>query len=177
MTVVQNERPTPVPPGPIVLVLAILTMLATLAALFFGTRLVLALTDDGLELAAARDTVVADARQAAVNLNTLNSADIDAGLDLWEQSSTGPMLEEYQRNRETYARFLREAKRDTEATVVDAAVSEIDVHTGTARVLIGIDVVLRPEGREPLISRQRMQIEMTRLPDGVWKASGIVPVR
>lgn len=158
-------------------VLAALTVLAALAALFFGARLALALTDDGLELAAARDAVLVDARQAAVNLNTLNATDVDAGLDLWEQSATGPLLEEYRRNRDTYARFVQEARRSTEAEVVDAAVSEVDVRAGKARVLVGIDVVLRPEGQEPLLSRQRLQLEMTRMPDGVWKASRIVPVR
>ncbi|MGD9531249.1 hypothetical protein [Pseudonocardia sp.] len=185
MTAVQNDRPAPAPDtragsagrGRVVLVLAVLTMLAALTALFFGARLVLALTDDGLELAAARDAVLVDARQAAVNLNTLDPADVDGGLDLWEQSATGPLLEEYRRNRDSYATFVREARRSTEASVVDAAVSEIDVRTGKARILVGVDVVLRPEGQEPLLSRQRLQMEMTRTPEGVWKASRIVPVR
>jgi Mce-associated membrane protein len=186
MTVVENDRPTPALPTPTtqarrpgrpMLVLAVLTMLAVLAALFFGVRLGLALTDDDLALAQARDAVLVDARQAAINLNTLNSADVQAGLDLWAQSTTGTVLEEFQRNRETYAKFVAEAKRSTEASVVDAAVAELDPRAGLARVLVGLDVIVRPEGQEPLLSRQRLQLEMTLTPDGVWKASRIAPVR
>lgn len=184
MTVLDDERPVPPSPAPggprdgkLVLVLAVLTMLAVLTALFFGVRLGLALTDDDLALAQARDTVLIDARQAAINLNTLNPADVAAGLDLWERTSTGTVLEEFQRNRETYARFVLEAKRSTEASVVDAAVAELDVRAGIARVLVGVDVVVRPENQEPVLSRQRLQLEMTRTPDGVWKVSKIAPVR
>lgn len=185
MTVLENERPaSPAPVGPrpahagrIVLVLAVVAMLAALTALFFGVRLGLALTDDDLALAQARDTVLVDARQAAINLNTLNPADAAAGLDLWEQTSTGTVLEEFRRNRETYAQFVAEVGRSTEATVVDAAVAELDIRSGIARVLVAVDVVVRPEGQEPLLSRQRLQLEMTRTDDGVWKVSRIAPVR
>lgn len=183
MTVLEIDRPEPAPsapvqrPGRLVLVLAILTMLAALAVLFFGARLTLALVDDDLALAGARDAVLADARQAAMNLNTLNPVDVQGGLDLWEQSSTGAVLEEFRRNRETYAAFVVEAKRSTEASVVDAAVAELDVRAGLARVLIGVDVIVRPEGQEPVLSRQRLQLEMARTPDGTWKVSRIAPVR
>ncbi|MGQ0576140.1 MAG: hypothetical protein ACT4RN_18345 [Pseudonocardia sp.] len=164
--------------GPtLVLVLAILAMLAALAALFFGVRFGLALTDDDLELAQVRDAVLVDARQAAINLNTLDSANVQGGLDLWEQTSTGTVLEEFARNRETYATFVAESKRSTEASVVDAAVAELDTRAGIARVLVGVDVVVRPDGQEPVLSRQRLQLEMTRVDGGVWKVSRIAPVR
>lgn len=179
MTVLESDRSQPVAagrPGKAVLVLAILTMLAGLAALFFGARLGLALTDDDLAIARARDAVLADASQAAINLNTLDAGNVQAGLDLWEQSSTGTVLEEMRRNRETYAKFVTEARRNTEASVVDAAVAELDERAGRARVLLGVDVVVRPDGQEPVLSRQRLQLEMTRMPDGVWKVSRIVPV-
>src|SRR5687767_8678795 len=63
--------------------LTALVALAAVAALFFGGRWALALTDDGLELAAQREAVLVDARQAAINLNTLDYRDVAAGLDLW----------------------------------------------------------------------------------------------
>lgn len=182
MTLVEERLPSPPERAAprsnrTVLVLAMLAMLAALAMLFFGVRFGLALTDDDLEFAAARDAVLVDARQSAINLNTLNSADVEAGLNLWEQTSTGTVLEEFQRNRETYAKFVAEAKRSTEASVVDAAVAEMDIRAGIARVLVGVDVVVRPEGQEPVLSRQRLQLEMTRTIDGVWKVSKVAPVR
>jgi Mce-associated membrane protein len=157
-------------------VLAVFVALAAVAATFFGVRWGLAYTDDGLELAETRETVLADARQAAINLNTLDYRDVEAGLDLWEQSSTGPVLEEFRTNREQYAQVVAEAKRTTEATVTDAAVAELDVRAGIARVLVGVDVLVRPEGQEPTVTRQRLQLEMTRTEQG-WKASKLAPVR
>jgi Mce-associated membrane protein len=180
MTVTDDRPPKPAAAtsdtSTVVRVLALLTALAALAALFFGVRWGLAATDDGLELAETRDVVLADARQAAINLNTLDHRDVEGGLDLWEQSSTGTVLEEFRTNREQYAQFVAESGRVTEATVTDAAVAELDTRAGTARVLIGVDVQVTPEGQEPVLTRQRLQLEMTRTDQG-WKVSQLAPVR
>lgn len=157
-------------------VLAVLTVLAALAAVFFGTRWVLALNSGDLELAAARDAVLIDAQQAAINLNTLDGSKVDAGLDLWEQTSTGPLLDEFKAHRTDYAKLVSDSKRVTQATVLDAAVAQLDVRTGTARVIVGVDVKVTPEGQQPIVTRQRLQLEMTRTPSG-WKPSRLSPVR
>jgi Mce-associated membrane protein len=156
--------------------LAALVALAALAALFFGGRWVLAGTDDGLELAAQREAVLVDARQAAINLNSLDNRNVAAGLDLWEQTSTGTLLDEFRANRAEYEQVVTQARRVTVATVRDAAVAELDIRAGTARVLVAIDVEVRPEGQDPVITRQRLQLEMTRTDQG-WKASRVAPVR
>jgi Mce-associated membrane protein len=176
---VLTERPDPAAPGGptrVTRLLAVLVALAALAALFFGVRWGLALGDDSLALAETREVVLADARQAAINLNTLDHDAVDAGLDLWEQSSTGTVLEEFRTNREQYAKFVGESRRTTEATVTDAAVAELDIRSGIARVLVGVDVQVRPEGEEPVLTRQRLQLEMT-LTDEGWKVSKLAPVR
>jgi Mce-associated membrane protein len=184
MTVLDDPPATPSPPaGPRaarlvtpVRALALLVALSALAATFFGVRWALALGDDGLELARERDVVLVDAQQAALNLNSLDFAHVDAGLDLWEQSSTGPLLDEFRANRAEYAKVVTDSKRVTTATVTDAAVAEVDVRAGTARVLVGVDVQVRPEGQDPVGTRQRLQLEMTRT-DAGWKASRLAPVR
>jgi Mce-associated membrane protein len=156
--------------------LAVLVALAALAALFFGGRWVLATGDDGLELAAQREAALMDARQAAINLNSLDHRNVAAGLDLWEQTSTGTLLEEFRANRAEYEQVVTQARRVTVATVQDAAVAELDVRAGTARVLVAIDVEVSPEGQAPVVTRQRLQLEMTRTDEG-WKASRVAPVR
>ncbi|WP_219412785.1 hypothetical protein [Pseudonocardia nigra] len=174
-----TERPTDDrrrgTPGP-VRVLAVLVALAAVAAVVLGVRWGLVLADDGRELAEAREVVLIDARQAAINLNTLDHRNVEAGLDLWEQSSTGAVLEEFRANREQYAQFVAESRRTTEATVTDAAVAELDVRAGIARVLVGLDVLVRPEGEEPVVTRQRLELEMTRTDQG-WKVGALTPVR
>jgi Mce-associated membrane protein len=156
--------------------LVALVALAAVAAVFFGARFVLSLNDEGLEVAQEREAVLVDARQAAINLNSLDFHDVDAGLDLWEQTSTGPLLDEFRANRAEYQQVVTEARRVTVATVQDAAVAELDVRAGIARVLVGLDVEVRPEGQDPVVTRQRLQLEMTRTDDG-WKASRVAPVR
>ncbi len=50
------------------------------------------------------------------------------------------------------------------------------MRAGVARVLVGVDVQVRPEGQEPVLTRQRLQLEMTRTDQG-WKVSKLAPVR
>jgi Mce-associated membrane protein len=156
--------------------LAVLVALAAVAALFLGGRWVLTLGDDGLELAGQREAVLVDARQAAINLNTLDYRNVAPGLDLWEQTSTGTLLDEFRANRAEYEQVVTQSRRATVATVPDAAVAELDVRAGTARVLVAVDVEVRPEGQDPVVTRQRLELEMTRTDQG-WKASRVAPVR
>jgi Mce-associated membrane protein len=153
-----------------------LVALAAVVTLFFGVRLVLAVGDEDLEFAAQREAVLIDARQAAINLNSLDHRDVEAGLDLWEQTSTGTLQDEFRANRAEYEQVVAQAKRVTTATVQDAAVSQLDMRTGTAQVIVAIDVEIRPEGQGPVVNRQRLQLEMTRTDHG-WKASRVAPVR
>lgn len=177
----QQKDPSPAPPRrslettPI-RVFAALVAIAAIAALFFGGRWVLALGDDGLELAAQREAVLVDARQAAISLNTLDYRNVAPGLDLWEQTSTGTLLDEFRANRAEYEQVVTQAKRVTVATVPDAAVAELDVRAGTARVLLAVDVRVSPEGQAAVSTRQRLELEMTRTDQG-WKASRVAPVR
>jgi Mce-associated membrane protein len=180
VTVLDDPPATPPPPAARLVTpvraLALLVAVAALAAAFFGVRWALALGDDGLELARERDVVLIDAQQAAINLNSLDFTHVDAGLDLWEQTSTGPLLDEFRANRAEYNKVVTDSKRVTTATVADAAVAELDVRAGTARVLVGVDVKVVPQGQDPVVTRQRLQLEMTRT-DAGWKASRLAPVR
>lgn len=177
----ETQEKDPPPPGrrfeiTPVRAVAALVALAAVAALFFGGRWVLDLNDEGLALAADREAVLVDARQAAINLNTLDYRNVAPGLDLWEQTSTGTLLDEFRANRAEYEQVVTQAKRTTVATVPDAAVAELDVRAGTARVLLAVDVEVHPEGQDPVVTRQRLELEMTRTDQG-WKASRVAPVR
>jgi Mce-associated membrane protein len=157
-------------------ILLVVTALAAVAALVSGVLWLLALNSDSLALSRDRDAALVDARQAAINLNTLDYKNVDAGLALWEQSSTGDVLAEFQKNKAEYAKAVTEAKRSTVATVPDAAVAELDDRAGSARVLVAVDVTVTPEGQAPVVSRQRLQLQMARTPQG-WKVSNLSPVR
>lgn len=156
--------------------LAALVVVAAVAAATFGALWVASLNSTDLEFATTRDAALLDAQQAAINLNTLDASKVDAGLDLWEQSSTGATLDEFKRNRVDYAKVVADSKRVTVAKVTDAAVLKLDVRGGTAQVMVGLDVEVRPEGQGPVVTRQRLELEMART-DAGWKVSRLSPVR
>lgn len=158
-----------------VLIMAVLAVLSSGAAVFFGISWYRAAHGESVELATTRDNVLQLAQQAAVNLNTLDHRRVEEGLDLWEQSSTGKVLEEFRTNRETYAKTIRDAKTVTEAKVLDGAVAELDMRAGTARVLVAVDVLVKPEQGEPSVNQQRLQLQMDRTEQG-WKVSAIGPI-
>ncbi len=156
-------------------VVAVLAVLACGTAGWFGVSWVRAAHSESIDLVIERDTVLREARQAAVTLTTLDPVRVEESLGLWKRSVTGSLAEEFGSNREDYARMISERRSRSESKVVDAAVAELDSRQGTARVLVGLDVTVIPEQGEPAVSQQRLQLQMTRT-DAGWKASGINPV-
>ncbi len=155
--------------------IAVPAALAVGAAGWFGVSWYRAAHDELLSGGIARDTVLQDAQQATTNLNTLDYRRVQDGLALWEQSATGSLLEEMRANRVTYAQAITEAKTTTTARTLDGAVAELDERSGTARVLVGVDVTSVREGGEPSCVRRRMELEMRRA-DTVWKVDKLAPV-
>lgn len=156
-------------------VAAVLAVLATGTAGWFGISWFRAAHDESLDLAATRDLVLREAQQIAVNLNTLDYENVQPGLDRWISSSTGQLEKEFRSNRRSYADAITQARTKTEARVLDAAVAELDPRAGTARVLLIVDVTATKDKGEPVVNRQRLQMDMSRTEQG-WKASGITPV-
>lgn len=163
------------PDGRLVRILPPAAVVSALLALALGAMWLFALNSDAVQVSQARDEALRDARQAVINLNTLDHRDAQRGLDLWIQSSTGSVRDEFVQNRDAYAQLVTEQKRGTTAQVTDAAVSEVDPRAGTARVLVGVDVTVTPEGREPTVTRQRIEVGMMRGDDG-WKVDALEPL-
>jgi len=157
------------------MVVAVLALVAWVTAGWFGVSWYRVAHDESITVAMVRDTVLQDAQQAAINVNTLDYRQVQGGFELWEQSATGTALEEFRKNRDAYVRTVTESKTTSTARVGDAAVAELNERAGTARVLVGVDVTYTPEQREPSCVRQRLQLEMKRTPDG-WKIEKIAPI-
>lgn len=155
-------------------VVAVLAVLACGVAGWYGVSWYRAAHSESIALGTERETVLREARQAAINLTTLDAGEVQEGLDRWEEVSAGTLLEEFTSNRETYARTITEAESRSESKVVDAAVVELNPQQGTARVLVGLDVTVTPREGEPTLARQRLLLQMTRT-DAGWKASAISP--
>lgn len=157
------------------IVVAAFALVAGVIAGWFGLSWFLAAQDEDIALGMVRDAALQDAQQAAINLNTLDHRRVQGGFELWEQSATGTALEEFRANRDTYLQTVTEAKTSSTARVRDAAVADLNDRSGTARVLVGVDVTYTPEQREASCVRQRLQLHMKRTPDG-WKVEQLAPI-
>ncbi|MGH8573283.1 MAG: hypothetical protein ACREX8_12010, partial [Gammaproteobacteria bacterium] len=142
------------------IVVAAFALVAGVIAGWFGLSWFLAAQDEDIALGMVRDAALQDAQQAAINLNTLDHRRVQGGFELWEQSATGTALEEFRANRDTYLQTVTEAKTSSTARVRDAAVADLNDRSGTARVLVGVDVTYTPEQREASCVRQRLQLHM-----------------
>jgi Mce-associated membrane protein len=158
---------------------AVLAALAVVAAGWYGLAWYTAVNGTQHRTAALREEVVRDARQVALNLESIDYQSLDADLARWEASVTGPLLEEFRSSRERYAQQVRDTQAKAEATIVDVAVTELNPSAGTAEVLVFVNLVTsqHSEGNETgrAEKRQRIKLELTRT-DGGWKASQAGPV-
>jgi Mce-associated membrane protein len=185
-----RDEPAPAaPPGdgdrggrfmPVVTIaLAVLAVASVVTAGAYGIAWFRAANDPAQEAAMVREEVLRDARQVILNLEAIDYETLDADLARWESSVTGPLLEDFRAGRDRYAEQVRAGQAKAEATIVDAAVLELNPTAGTAEVLIFVNLVTteHKDGKETgrAEKRQRLKLEMTRTDDG-WKASQAGPV-
>jgi len=153
---------------------AVLAALSVVAAGWYGLSWFRAATGAEQSAATMREEVLRDARQVILNLEAINYETLDADLARWESSVTGQLLEEFRSSRERYAEQVRKTQAKAEATIVEAAVTELNPTAGTADVLVFVNLVTteHKDGQETgrAEKRQRIKLEMTRTDEG-WKAS------
>jgi Mce-associated membrane protein len=159
----------------VTLAVAVLALLAFVVAGWFGLSWYRVAHDDSLARGVARDTVLQDAQQTVINLNTIDHRRVQEGLKLWEQSAAGSLLGEVQTSRDSYARAITDSKSTTTARVIDAAVAALNEGSGTAQVLVGVDVTSQFDAGTATCVRRRIQLDMRRDGDA-WKIDKLVPV-
>ncbi|MGH3720569.1 MAG: hypothetical protein ACRDRI_17320 [Pseudonocardiaceae bacterium] len=157
------------------LVVAMVAVVTFTAAGWFGVSWYWAVHDKSLALGMDRDAVVRDAQRATLTLNTLDYRRVQDGLTLWEQSATGSLLTQLRANRSTYARAITDSTTSSIANVLDSAVASLDERSGTAQVLVGVDVTSQSEQGDPSCTHRRVRLEMIRA-GAVWKVGMLAPV-
>ncbi|WP_369204120.1 hypothetical protein [Streptomyces sp. PU-14G] len=131
--------------------------------------------DDTLAYAATRDEVRSAGEQAVQNLNTLDHRKIEAGLDSWEESTTGELRGQLKKGRKGFEKQIREAKTVTSARILSSAVAELDERAGRAGVLVAVRTTVKAPKEKPATKQTRMRGELTRTEDG-WKLSALAQV-
>lgn len=158
-----------------ILVIAVLAVVAFAGAGWFGVSWYRATHDDSLTVGIQRDAVLRDGGRAILTLNTLDYRQVQDGLTLWEQATTGSLLEQLKANRDTYASAITDSTTVSSAKVLDIAVASLDARAGSAQVLAGVDVTSQLEKGDPGCAHRRVRMDMIRVADS-WKVATLTPV-
>lgn len=128
--------------------------------------------DDTLGFGAARDEALRAGREQVAILTTLDYHDVDAGIARWLGSSTGPLRDQLAGTDAATRESLRQAKTVATGSVLDAAVSELDQHAGTAKLLVSVEITTVKDGTAPATKRNRFAAALTHTDTG-WKLSAL----
>lgn len=156
--------------------LIVVMVVALGAAGWFGYAWWNASQATSTEGAQAREDALDAARDLAVTLQKVSPDRPEETLDDWEAAATGPLLEQLRRDRAKYLEQMRQAPASSFATVLDAALTELDVDAGTATAIAAIDVrsnapssATGPSG-EPEDRELRVKLTLNRTEAG-WKVA------
>jgi Mce-associated membrane protein len=173
-----EPKPEPAARSRVPIVTAAIVLAACLA--FVVAAVVVFATRDnssGSNDANVRDTVLQQARQDIVVLNTMDYRDVDAGLKRWADASTGTLHNQVVRATAVEKQHLTQAKSVASAKVVAAAITSLDVADGSASIIASVDVTVKHSDGKSNVNRERLKGQMTRV-GSVWKVGslGQVPV-
>ncbi|WP_345349841.1 hypothetical protein [Rhodococcus olei] len=160
---------------PALAVVSLLALVALGCAVWFGYGWAHALLSDK-PAAAARDDALTGARQAAINLNTVDSANLDQTFANMESSITGDeMTNSLNETRDQMAEQVKQTGAKSEAQVVDAALTDFSRDEGSATSLVVLTTTTTWPNQQPKKVKVTMRIGLTEV-DGVWKASKVANV-
>ncbi|GAB3437097.1 hypothetical protein [Actinophytocola sediminis] len=128
--------------------------------------------DTSVAYAQTRDEVLATTRAHVIRLTTLDSADVDGGIERWLDVSTGALRDELAATDDKVRETLRTGGTVATGRVLDAAVSELDVRTGTAKLLVSVVIETTKDGQPVNTKRNRFVAGLERTDDG-WLMSAL----
>jgi Mce-associated membrane protein len=147
-------------------------VLSVLAAAFSGWSWWRAATDDASARGRERDAVLAAAGPSLVTLNTIDYRTAAADVDRWIAATTGQYGKDLAGDRQLQIDRASTARTVSSASLVQAAVTEIDVTSGSARLLAVLDVRVSTGGGAVTPKMNRLTVDVARS-DAGWKISGV----
>jgi Mce-associated membrane protein len=127
--------------------------------------------------AQSRDAALRAGEQDVLNFNTLSYKTVTQGLRLWEQSSTGPLHSQIMSGQASFEQEIRQAQTVTTARVLDGALTSLNSHAGTAKIIVALQLTVTPAHGSATSKQSRLAGQLTLTPAG-WKLSSLsqVPV-
>jgi Mce-associated membrane protein len=120
----------------------------------------------------ARDEALAAGRELVARLCTLDYHRLDEGLGQWLDASTGPLHDRLARTDEATKKTLTQDATVSTGKVLDAGLSELDEHAGTAKLLASVEITAQKAGVAPSTKRNRFAAGLQRTDRG-WKLSAL----
>ncbi|MDG3009164.1 hypothetical protein G4X40_03260 [Rhodococcus sp. D2-41] len=154
---------------PAIVASAVLALAAVVAAAVYGgiwiynASAVKSKADD-------RDQALIDARQAAINLNTVDSAHMDKTIADILSSSTGALEDNFKQSKDQLEKVTEARGVSTSAKVSDAVITSFDHDAGTAEAMAFVVQTQTSKDQQPKIVRIGMHLTMKKVGD-TWKAS------
>lgn len=158
-------------PSLLTVLAVVLLLVAVVCAGIFGARWASAGGSSG-SVAQARDAALNDARQAAINLTTVNSDDVQGTLSNWDSVVTGDLATQFSSSRSQLEQQITSNPGTTSVTIVNAALTTLDASAGTATAVIFADVTTTAQGEQPVPKRFALTMSVQRTGNG-WKASAL----
>ncbi len=154
----------------------VLAVVAFAAAVVFGVLWWGALNSNDRANAQARDGALQAAEIGAVNFTTLDYKNIQAGLARWKSSATGDLYTQLTPGANTFESQVQSAKVTTSGSVVDGALTDLNVLEGKASAIVLVRVKVTPSSGQAATKELPLNVELTNTgsqskPD--WKLSGL----
>ncbi|MFE6860514.1 hypothetical protein [Nocardia sp. NPDC057668] len=154
-----------------VVTLAAIALLAVAAAWFGGTWIVGGLIQDRPR-AQARDNALDAAQQAAINITSMNLADVDGSLSLARSSMTGELLDASTKNQDQIKKQVLDSNVNMTSKVVGGSLTELNSERDRAAALVVLEVTENGPGKPAAKLRYTWSVDVV-LDDGVWKADQV----
>jgi Mce-associated membrane protein len=123
------------------------------------------------EAHAKRDLFVQTARQGAVNLTTINYAEVETDVQRVLDSATGAFHEDFAKRSQPFIEIIKAARSQSEGTITEAGLES--ERGDSAQVLVAVSVKSRTAVGEQTPREWRMRIEVQAVGDGA-KVSNVV---
>ena len=146
--------------------------LALVAAAWFGWSWWSVAHDDKLSLARDRDAALAVAGGGLVVLNTFDYRSGERDMDRWIGVTTGRLAKDLTADRKLQLDRANTSQTLATASLRQAAVTELNAHAGTAKLIAVLDVRLSTGGATAAPALSRLNVDLTRT-DGGWKVSAV----
>jgi Mce-associated membrane protein len=156
-------------------VMAVFLVIAMGAAVWFGTGWVRAAFFTDGPRAGTRDSALSDARQAAINLLSLDPNDVDGSIKLIQSSMTGQLLDDATKTQDQFREQAKQAKTKLETKVLGSTISSLNSERDHASALIVLQVTRTAPNVAPYAYRQTWSLDLVKQGE-VWKAEKASPL-